>query len=101
MATSFLEEKKYLQSLLKEHSINIEHIGSTAIPGLSAKPIIDILMVVKDSETIDDYTKELSALGYESKGERGVIGNRYFKNIIITVMSLIIYISMMKTAHTY
>ena len=75
----FLEEKKYLQSLLKEHSINIEHIGSTAIPGLSAKPNIDILMVVKDSETIDDYTKELSALGYESKGERGVIGNRYFK----------------------
>src|SRR5699024_4411949 len=75
----FLEEKKYLQSLLKEHSINIKHIGSTAIPGLSAKPIIDILMVLKDSETIDDYTKELSALGYESKGERSVIGYSYFK----------------------
>ncbi|GGI41177.1 GrpB family protein [Mammaliicoccus stepanovicii] len=75
----FLEEKKYLQSLLKEHSVNIEHIGSTAIPGLSAKPIIDILMVVKDSETIDEFTEELSALGYENEGERGVIGNRYFK----------------------
>ncbi len=75
----FLEEKKYLQSLLKEHSISIEHIGSTAIPGLSAKPIIDILIVVKDSETIDEFTQELSSLGYESKGERGVIGNRYFK----------------------
>ncbi|MGK9044615.1 GrpB family protein [Mammaliicoccus vitulinus] len=75
----FLEEKKHLQSLLKEHSINIEHIGSTAIPGLSAKPIIDILIVVKDSKAIDAFTQELSALGYESKGERGVIGNRYFK----------------------
>lgn len=75
----FLEEKKYLQSLLKEESISIEHIGSTAIPGLSAKPIIDILIVVENSSTIDRFTRDLSKLGYESKGECGVIGNRYFK----------------------
>ena len=94
-------KKKYLQSLLKEHSINIEHIGSTAIPGLSAKPIIDILIVVKDSKSIDEFTHELSGLGYESKGERGVIGNRYFKNMINTVQFLTIYIFMMKVAHIF
>jgi GrpB-like predicted nucleotidyltransferase (UPF0157 family) len=57
----------------------IFHIGSTAIPGIYAKPIIDILADVKSLEAVDGRVREIQALGYESMGEFGIPGRRFFR----------------------
>jgi len=58
---------------------NIYHIGGTSVPGLSAKPIIDILIEVDDVSSLDDHIKHLEAIGYIGRGENGIIGRRYFE----------------------
>src|SRR5262245_55708594 len=55
------------------------HIGSTAIPGICAKPIIDMLVVVSDLAVLDERTARMEALGYEALGEFGIAGRRYFR----------------------
>lgn len=57
----------------------IHHIGSTAIPGIRAKPIIDMLVEVADLEKVDAAVPAMTALGYESLGEFGIAGRRYFR----------------------
>jgi GrpB-like predicted nucleotidyltransferase (UPF0157 family) len=57
----------------------IHHIGSTAIPGICAKPIIDMLAVVSDLSVLDERTARMEALGYEALGEFGITGRRYFR----------------------
>ena len=54
----------FLKSVFKEKAINIEHVGSTSIPGMKAKPIIDGLVIVKDVEDLKNETKEM----IETKG---------------------------------
>lgn len=58
--------------------MEIYHIGSTSIPGMAAKPIIDMLMVVKDIQRIDEYNPIMSQMGYHPKGENGIEGRRFF-----------------------
>ncbi len=55
----------------------IHHIGSTAIPGLGAKPIIDLMPVFTDIELLDDLLPALANLGYQCWGELGIPGRRY------------------------
>lgn len=50
-------EEKRLLTILGDKIKCIEHVGSTSVPGLCAKPIIDILMVVDDSSSEDDYIR--------------------------------------------
>ena len=57
-------EEKRLLTILGDKIKCIEHVGSTSVPGLCAKPIIDILMVVDDSSSEDDYIPELLSAGY-------------------------------------
>lgn len=59
--------------------VRIQHIGSTAIPRIKAKPIIDILLEVVSLEALDGRSPMLEALGYEAKGEFGIPGRRYFR----------------------
>jgi GrpB-like predicted nucleotidyltransferase (UPF0157 family) len=59
--------------------LEIHHIGSTAIPGIRAKPVIDILAVVSDIARLDEASPRWEALGYESMGEFGIPGRRYFR----------------------
>ena len=73
----YLKEEKLLKSLLKDKIIEIHHIGSTSIPGLKAKPIIDILIVLKNFDYIDDITNILEPYGYENRGKQG-IDDRFF-----------------------
>lgn len=61
-------------TLLKAH-----HIGSTAVPGLAAKPVIDIILVVSCLSQLDDKAPLLEPLGYTAKGENGIPGRRYFQ----------------------
>jgi len=55
------------------------HIGSTAIPGILAKPVIDILVEATSVELVDDRSDCMKALGYEAKGTYGIPGRRYFR----------------------
>jgi GrpB-like predicted nucleotidyltransferase (UPF0157 family) len=50
---------------LGEAALRIEHMGSTSVPGLAAKPIIDILVVVADSADEDSYLPQMETAGYE------------------------------------
>lgn len=59
--------------------VAVHHIGSTSIPGIFAKPIIDILLEVCDVEMLDARSSALIELGYEAKGEFGTPGRRYFR----------------------
>ena len=57
----------------------IHHIGSTAVPGLAAKPVIDILLEVDDLNEIEQQLPAFLALGYRHRGENGIPGRRYFE----------------------
>ena len=74
----YIEESSKIQDILNNEIVGIFHIGSTAIPGIHAKPVIDILIEVKDIENIDKYNEKLHELGYISKGEFGIEGRRFF-----------------------
>jgi GrpB-like predicted nucleotidyltransferase (UPF0157 family) len=67
-----------LSLLLGEEIIRVHHIGSTSIPGLAAKPIIDLLPEVRNIERIDDCAPQLVDAGYRAWGECGIPGRRYF-----------------------
>jgi GrpB-like predicted nucleotidyltransferase (UPF0157 family) len=56
-----------------------EPIGGTAIPGMCAKPIVDILVGRPHVAAIQDYISALADAGYEHRGERGVPGREYFR----------------------
>ena len=77
-AHQFSQEAKILRELFVDELIDIHHIGSTAVPGLKAKPIIDMLPVVKDIARINAYNEAMRQLGYEPRGEFGLEGRRYF-----------------------
>jgi GrpB-like predicted nucleotidyltransferase (UPF0157 family) len=64
---------------LNGNAIAAYHIGSTAIPSIVAKPIIDILPVVENIEMVDDRNAEMEELGYEALGEFGIADRRYFR----------------------
>jgi GrpB-like predicted nucleotidyltransferase (UPF0157 family) len=60
----FAREARCIGSALGEKALEIEHVGSTAVPGLAAKPVIDILLVVADSADEATYAPALGAVGY-------------------------------------
>lgn len=73
------KEKRAIHKIAGDALINIFHIGSTSVPGLKAKPIIDILLVVNSVDALDQYSKAFERLGYEVMGEFGITGRRYFR----------------------
>jgi len=62
--------------------VAVHHIGSTAVPGLVAKPIIDLMPLVTDLASLDLERGAVEALGYEWYGEMGIAGRRYCKQDI-------------------
>jgi GrpB-like predicted nucleotidyltransferase (UPF0157 family) len=60
----FEEECARIRDVIGDHIVEIEHVGSTSVPGLSAKPIIDLLMIVESFWGVDEYKKRLEKLGY-------------------------------------
>ena len=58
--------------------IGIYHIGSTSIPGIKAKPILDFVMEVPDLDDILEAIADFEDLGYNSKGEYGIPGRQFF-----------------------
>src|SRR5262245_7500836 len=60
----FEREAERIRDVLGRRAMQIEHTGSTSVPGLVAKPIIDMLLVVTDSADEDSYVPALEAAGY-------------------------------------
>ena len=60
----FSREERRIRKALGDRAIRLEHVGSTSVPGLAAKPIIDILLVVADSSNESSYAPALEAEGY-------------------------------------
>ena len=73
------QEAQAIGQILGENLTAIHHIGSTSVPGLAAKPIIDIMPVVRDLAQVDACSAQFEALGYEVMGEFGIPGRRYFR----------------------
>ena len=75
----FQVERQHIDRVLGDIVVCLHHIGSTAIPGIFAKPIIDILLEVDDIVRLDDMSSAMAQLGYEAMGEFGIPGRRYFR----------------------
>lgn len=76
---SFEKEAKNIREILQENCLDIYHIGSTAVEGLKAKPIIDIMPVVEDLQKVDTISDKFEKIGYEYLGEFGIAGRRYLR----------------------
>lgn len=74
----FEEERELLLSIFDGCVESIHHIGSTAIIGIPAKPVIDILIVVHEIGSVDRLDPRMIEAGYTPKGEFGIPGRRYF-----------------------
>ncbi|MCD4802522.1 MAG: GrpB family protein [Anaerolineales bacterium] len=72
------EEAKRILEQLSVPVIGVYHIGSTSIPGIKAKPILDFVIEVEDLDDIIRSTEMLGELGYISKGEYGIPGRQFF-----------------------
>jgi GrpB-like predicted nucleotidyltransferase (UPF0157 family) len=70
----FLAEAGRIVSACQELEVRVEHIGSTAVPGLSARPVIDIAVGVPPRTIRDPYIQTLKELGYEHRDARVVPG---------------------------
>lgn len=73
----FLEIKGFLEKNVTEY-ISIEHVGSTSVPGMNAKPVIDIDVVVEDRDQFLRLKVQLEKLGYVHEGDRGISGREAF-----------------------
>lgn len=71
-------EAQRIELMLGEYALGIEHFGSTAVPGLLAKPIVDILVGARDGSGPGPAISGLTRLGYEYLGEDGRRPGRYF-----------------------
>ncbi|WP_051413994.1 GrpB family protein [Desulfitobacterium metallireducens] len=74
----FKVEADKICEVFGEELIAVHHIGSTSVPGIKAKPIIDIMPLVRDIEVVDKFNDRMIALGYEPMGEFGIPKRRFF-----------------------
>jgi GrpB-like predicted nucleotidyltransferase (UPF0157 family) len=74
----FDEEKSHLQAAVGKYVLDIQHVGSTSIPGMVAKPIIDIAIAVNNFEEACVCLMPVEQLGYEYKGEYGIPRRHFF-----------------------
>ena len=75
----FLNIKAELTDALGELATGIEHVGSTSVEGLSAKPVIDIDVVIRDHTLLDDVIAALWKIGYQHEGDLGITGREAFR----------------------
>ena len=73
------KERARIAEALQHVGVAIEHVGSTAVPGLAAKPIIDIMIGVREQADGDRCVEPLEAIGYEYRGEGDIPGRLHFR----------------------
>ena len=77
--TAFNDIRRELEAALGDLAVSIEHVGSTSVEGLSAKPIIDIDEVIRDYSVFDAVVRKLASVGYIHEGDLGIQGREAFK----------------------
>lgn len=65
-------------AVVEDFAVAVEHIGSTAVPGLAAKPVIDMDVVVRSSEQVQLAIERLATIGYKYRGNLGIYGREAF-----------------------
>jgi GrpB-like predicted nucleotidyltransferase (UPF0157 family) len=76
---AFEAEAKRVAAALGENVVALHHVGSTAIPNIYAKPVLDLLVEVGDIARVDARSPAMESLGYEVMGKYGIPGRRYFR----------------------
>ena len=76
---AFEEIKREIADVLGDLIIGIEHVGSTSVEGLSAKPCIDVDVVIKDYSVFDVVVRKLESIGYIHEGNLGIADREAFK----------------------
>lgn len=74
----FKELRTPVARVFGDLALTIEHVGSTSVPGLAAKPIIDMDIVVESASYISKATERLATLGYLHQGNLGILGREAF-----------------------
>lgn len=75
----FASIKSQLFNALEGHAVAIEHVGSTSVPGLAAKPIIDIDIIIASEVELPLVVAKLTSFGYVYEGEKGILGRHAFR----------------------
>lgn len=76
---SFDKIKSEIESAIGDVILGIEHVGSTAVEGMSAKPCIDIDVIIKDYSVFNDVVRKLYEIGYIHEGDLGIKDREAFK----------------------
>jgi GrpB-like predicted nucleotidyltransferase (UPF0157 family) len=74
----FAAEQQRIRDQCGARALRLEHVGSTSIPGMCAKPVLDIAAGLPRDTSTQDYVAALTQAGYEHRGERGVPGRQFF-----------------------
>ena len=77
--SDFEEIKREIEGAIGDLMIGIEHVGSTSVEGMSAKPIIDIDVIIQDYAVFDAVVRRLEAIGYVHEGNLGIKDREAFK----------------------
>ena len=77
--SDFEKIKKEIVSAIGDIIVGIEHVGSTSVEGMSAKPCIDIDVIIKDYSVFDSAMSKLEAIGYTHEGDLGIKDREAFK----------------------
>lgn len=77
-ALAYERERARIVAAIGGHLLDIQHVGSTSIPNVPAKPILDILIGIRDFDEATEYVAPMIAIGYIHRGENGVPRRHYF-----------------------
>ena len=77
--TAFEEIKNEIEAAIGDLILGVEHVGSTSVVGLSAKPCIDIDVIIKDYSAFGEVVSKLGAVGYIHEGDLGIKDREAFK----------------------
>ena len=77
--SAFEEIKKEIEHAVGDLIVGVEHVGSTSVEGMSAKPCIDIDVIIKDYSMFDPVVEQLETIGYIHEGDLGIRGREAFK----------------------
>jgi GrpB-like predicted nucleotidyltransferase (UPF0157 family) len=79
---SFQRIAAFLQPFVGLHALRIDHVGSTSVPGLAAKPVIDIDVVVSSEAEVPALIESITSAGYRWRGDLGVVGREAFSPVV-------------------
>jgi GrpB-like predicted nucleotidyltransferase (UPF0157 family) len=74
----FEQLRRPVWDVVGDFALSVEHVGSTSVPGLAAKPVIDMSVVVPSQEDVPRAIERLATLGYVHRGNLGIVGREAF-----------------------